>query len=492
MFVGGTGTALTKFRARPEEAHALMCGVLKRARAQGFLTRRLGRGVHLCDADAALLMLTLAPPADPRTEPRDTYLLSGTVTGGMPSELTRTLLSLVEDIGFTPLETSELRAGMPLLSNLTTRLDGVALVIVGHLMTDLVVQAEKALELGASAITVLCKDYPYQLRRRVSAHLRSSGVTVAPISVEAMRSHLSTVDHPTVVIDDGGYVLPSLLTEAPHLLSSVRGVVEQTMSGIYRLEPFSSLPVPVFSVAESRMKGTIESYWVADTAVRAVRDLIPDEPLEGRPALVIGFGNVGERLASVLRSLRMRVAVHDLDVLRRLSASEQGYTTSGDLSVLLRDHGPLLIFGTTGRGSLHDEHFGLLPPGAHLASVSSRDVEFDLPALAGQARRVDDLAVVGTRYHLRQGPVTVLADGFPVNFHHRESMSNRHSDLTMSALLVGASALAQPGHDFTPGHNVARSNAVLASSGLAEAFYSLGVPAPTVPSSRRPPARSRR
>jgi hypothetical protein len=50
--------------------------------------------VHLCDADAALLLLTLAPPLN---EPSDTYLLSGTVTGSTPCELTRTLFSLVEE-----------------------------------------------------------------------------------------------------------------------------------------------------------------------------------------------------------------------------------------------------------------------------------------------------------------------------------------------------------------------------------------------------------
>ncbi|MET8760304.1 hypothetical protein [Lentzea sp. NPDC004782] len=181
MFVGGTGTVVTRFRARPEEAHAVMCAVLSRARALGFLTRRLGRGVHLCDADAALLLLTLAPPVN---EPSDTYLLSGTVTGSTPCELTRTLFSLVEDISFTPLELEDLRESLPSLPGV----DDTPLMIVSHLTTDLVAQVEKAVELGAAAtaITVLHEDE--RPHRRVEAHLRSRGVTVAR-PLEAMAAH---------------------------------------------------------------------------------------------------------------------------------------------------------------------------------------------------------------------------------------------------------------------------------------------------------------
>lgn len=98
MFVGATATSVTTFRARPAEAHAVLCAVLRRLRAQGVLTTRLGRGAYLCDADAATLVVTLAPPADHRP---GTYLLSGTVTGSEPSELTRSLLACVEDIGRT-------------------------------------------------------------------------------------------------------------------------------------------------------------------------------------------------------------------------------------------------------------------------------------------------------------------------------------------------------------------------------------------------------
>ncbi|ANZ36373.1 hypothetical protein BBK82_10170 [Lentzea guizhouensis] len=96
MFIGATGTSVTTFRARPEEAHATLCAVLRRLRALGCSTNRVGRGLYVCDAHDATLVVTLAPPSD--ASAGDTYLLSGTVSGAPPSERTRSLLACVEEV----------------------------------------------------------------------------------------------------------------------------------------------------------------------------------------------------------------------------------------------------------------------------------------------------------------------------------------------------------------------------------------------------------
>ncbi|MFS8102012.1 hypothetical protein LFM09_33275 [Lentzea alba] len=93
MFVGGTGTSVRTFQAGPEEAHAVLCAVLHRLRGLGCKTTRLGRGLYLCDADATLMTLTLAPPSVGHSP--DTYLLTGTVTGG--GALSGALIACVEE-----------------------------------------------------------------------------------------------------------------------------------------------------------------------------------------------------------------------------------------------------------------------------------------------------------------------------------------------------------------------------------------------------------
>lgn len=94
MLVGATGTAVTTFQASPEDAHAVLCTVLRKVRALGCVTRRLGRGMFECDAGDAVLMLTMAPPTNPH--PADTYLLCATVTGALPSDLSRKLMACIE------------------------------------------------------------------------------------------------------------------------------------------------------------------------------------------------------------------------------------------------------------------------------------------------------------------------------------------------------------------------------------------------------------
>jgi S-adenosylhomocysteine hydrolase len=475
------GTASVTFQALPTDVGAVLAEA--RSGLDGVITRRLGPGAyHLDLAGRATVLLTVAPAARAREHLADSHVL--TVTVADRGDLTDTELdrvfAAVTGMPFTRTEVDAFVRQLPLTTGLTERiadkpLHDTGLVITGHFLTDLVVQVETLVALGArpEAITVLRKEYPYRYRNRVAAHLRRMGVTIAAVdsAADALAAHAGRVPGPSLVIDDGAYVLPALLG-APRLLPTFAAVVEQTMSGIVRLEPFGDdLPLLVFSVAQSAMNGAIESYWVADSAVRSVLGLLTDEKVEGRAALVIGFGNVGARIAEILRDRRMRVAVYDEDILRLLGAHEQGYVTARRLDELLRGHRPWLVVGGTGRTSLADTDLDCLPAGCHLVSVSSRNVEFDLAGLAERADAVEDLARIGTRYHLPAGPVTVLADGYPVNFHHGESMSNRHSDLTMAALAYAACVLARPDHGFLPGHNLARTNAALAASGLLERYY---------------------
>jgi adenosylhomocysteinase len=178
----------------------------------------------------------------------------------------------------------------------------------------------------------------------------------------------------------------------------------------------------------------------------------------------------------------MRVACYDRDLLRLLNAQEQGYVTAGSVSDLLSGHRPYLIVGSTGRTCLAGQEYQALSRDCILISVTSRTVEFDLAALTGGAVASEDLGVTGTRYSLPSGiTVTVLADGYPVNFHHAESVPNRQSDLVMSGLLVGAAALAAPLPAFRPGHNVELSNMVLENSGLLQRYYHLYGPAADAP-----------
>ncbi|MFJ9944974.1 Rossmann-fold NAD(P)-binding domain-containing protein [Streptomyces erythrochromogenes] len=383
-----------------------------------------------------------------------------------------------------------LREGKPLA--------GFALVVTGHFLTDLVHLVGCLAELGAplEAMTVLRKDYAYRWRHRVHGHLADLGVSVCdapdPDAVSRHTERARRLGLRCLALDDGGYVVPALLD---HVAAGLRpqaaaglwaGVVEQTMSGIYKLQGREQdLPFPVFSVAQSRLKGRIESYWIAEKAVATALELLPATKIEGQPALVIGYGQVGTQIAALLTQRRMRVAVHDADLLNLIDAHESGYTTARELDTLLTGHTPLIIFGATGRTSMSTREFQALERPAYLASVSSRDIEFDLPALIALDPTAEATPGHFRRTHRLPGgvDVTVLAGGRPVNFHETDSISNLHSDLVYAGMLTGACAVAA-GH-AAPGLDPAWADTVLEESGLLQDYYERYGP-PTTPKSTVP------
>lgn len=425
-------------------------------------------------------------PADPKASPEGTLALTMVLeaTDGLSSDQVRALLGAVRRVPFTECEMATLRSQMPLTGELPMFapagcLSSVAPVLTVHHMRDFLILVEAVREMGVppQAITVLDKGYPYQYTDRVDTHLTRQGITVWPWTrtPDALEDHVrraAQLGRRGLLVDDGGYTLPVLLQRRPDLLPHFTALVEQTISGITRLERWPQLPLPIFSVAESRMKATIESYGVADAAIRNTLRLLSEEKLEGQAALVVGYGRIGQQIAEVLQSRRMRVAVHDQQLVQLIAAQERGFVTGRCLSTLLREHQPMLIVGGTGRTCLRGEHAAAIRGDCYVVSTTSRDKEFAIGELAAEAVSVSDAGVLGLRLHLRSGAcVTLVADGYPVNFHRSESLPNRYSDLILASLLVGAATLAAPDHGFAAGHNVARSDQVLESCGLLERYY---------------------
>ncbi len=444
-------------------------------------------GILLRTTSDAVVEITMQPVRQAGSRPVDTFVVSTTVldAGRLSSSALNRVFAAGERVPLTGLEWSELVKQMPLTHGLPGHLPAGALgsvapVLTVHHMTDFLVLVDATRRLGvpAESVTVIDKGYRYQKAARVDAYLRQCGISVWPWTrtEEALADHASRANRANrvgLLIDDGGYTLPILMAQRPELLTSFCGLVEQTMSGITKLERFTNkLPMPIFSVAESRLKSTIESYGVADAAVRNILQLLPNEKFEGQAALVLGFGRIGEQVAEILRSRRMRVAVYDDAVVRLIAAHERGFVTNRFLALLVSQHRPLLIVGSSGRTSFRGEHAAALNRDCYLVSTTSRDTEFSLTELGDEATASVRAGILGRQLTLRNGvKATIVGDGFPINFHYAESMPNKYADLILASLLVGAATLASPGHGFVAGHNVAESDRVLESSGLLERYY---------------------
>lgn len=398
--------------------------------------------------------------------------------------------ALARDMALTAMVPDRLAQWLPMLSIPERPLAGLGGIFTIHHQTDFVLLLEVALQLGIdpALTTVIDKEYCYEYSRRVDAHVRRKlGVPVYGYSeiekglsdhIRRVDEHKTTAGAPTwtqtVVVDDGGYILPRLRKSFPSFLSLFKGVVEQTASGIWALEPFADdIPIPVFSVAESELKQAIEAHGVAQAGVTNVRRLLPQEKFDGRPAVVVGFGRVGQATSEVLRRNNVDVHVVEIGKGAQATARERGFRVSDDLLSTVAAVAPRYLFSCARPGAVHEQALLAIPCDCALISMTSRDVAIDKVALKTHFDATP-LGTLGTRYARDGVELLLLADGYPANFHYAESMPNQQSDIVMASLLVGAVALVCG--DWSPGNDAAGANAMLNEGTLLTDFMSIRPP----------------
>jgi S-adenosylhomocysteine hydrolase len=353
---------------------------------------------------------------------------------------------------------------------------------------------EAAVRLGLDPkyTTIIEKEYSYQHTQRIDSTLREDfGMAVYKYSDlrEAMEKHFQRIDdekfenrnitwRQTIVVDDGGYIYPTLHQEFARKMSLVRGVVEQTSSGISVLRPFErDNRIPIFNVAESDLKTTVEANGVATAGLRSVRSLLPHERIEGRSAVIIGYGRIGAALAEVLDYNNVRVAIYDTAVAQLVAGRERGFRVGQDLPDLISSARPRYIFACGHRNCMGQKEYSALSRDCYLISLTSRDYAFDKEALRTAATAVVDQGRLGTKYLLANASgevaATLIANGFPVNFHHSESMPNQQSDLVMASMLLGACYMAEAYDDMPTTCDPRAANQILSGSRLLERYLDL-------------------
>jgi adenosylhomocysteinase len=239
-----------------------------------------------------------------------------------------------------------------------------------------------------------------------------------------------------VFIDVGGYFsapLQRLDAEAPQYIA---GVVEDTTFGHNRyVRDVANLAVPVLSVARSGLKW-VEGRFVGRDAVAAMERILRDQgiALAGRRALVIGYGMIGSNVARALRSQDVNVSVYDILDYRNLQAFVDGFEVN--MKSELTRHADI-IFAATAAQALNVDEIEGCKDDVILASVGSRDTEFDVAALRDQAVHVTQIGEHLERFALQNTKQIVLANrGAAVNF-TLPSLPIEILDLVFAEILVG-------------------------------------------------------
>ena len=142
-----------------------------------------------------------------------------------------------------------------------------------------------------------------------------------------------------------------------NILANIRGVTEETTTGVHRLYEMQrdgELPFPAFNVNDSVTKSKFDNlYGCRESLVDGIKRAT-DVMIAGKIALVCGFGDVGKGCAQSLRGLGATVWITEIDPICALQAAMEGYrvvtmdqacdqadifvTATGNLRVIAHDH----------------------------------------------------------------------------------------------------------------------------------------------------------
>ena len=133
---------------------------------------------------------------------------------------------------------------------------------------------------------------------------------------------------PNMLLDDGGDLTKIMHEDYPELLEAVRGVSEETTTGVLRLlemQEAGSLKIPAFNVNDSVTKSKFDNlYGCRESLTDGIRRAT-DVMLSGKVAVVNGYGDVGKGSASSLRNGGARVIVTEVDPICALQAAMEGF-----------------------------------------------------------------------------------------------------------------------------------------------------------------------
>jgi len=187
---------------------------------------------------------------------------------------------------------------------------------------------------------------------------------------------------PNMILDDGGDLTQVMHEKYPELLGAVRGLSEETTTGVHRLEEMARterLLVPAFNVNDSVTKSKFDNlYGCRESLVDGLKRAT-DVMVAGKIALVAGYGDVGKGCAQSLRGLGATVWVTEIDPICALQAAMEGFRV-----VSMEEAAPAANIFVTATGNVNVirlEHMRAMKNDAIVCNIGHFDSEIDIASL---------------------------------------------------------------------------------------------------------------
>ena len=280
----------------------------------------------------------------------------------------------------------------------------------------------RTLQAGGADVA-LCASNPLSTQDDNAASLAADfGVRVYAVRGEDSKTYYRHIHQaldlrPTLTLDDGADLVTALHKERTELLKGIVASMEETTTGVVRLRAMArdgALKIPVISVNDAHTKFMFDNRYgtgqsTLDGIMRATNLL-----LAGRTVVIAGYGWCGRGVASRARGLGAKVVVAEVDPLRALEATMDGFDVRPMAEAAKA--GDLFITLTGNKHVIRHEHFQAMKDGAVVCNSGHFNVELDLPALQSLAKAVTEARTNVEAYALKDGrTIYVLGEGRLVN-----------------------------------------------------------------------------
>lgn len=226
------------------------------------------------------------------------------------------------------------------------------------------------------------------------------------------------------------------------IAENVKGVTEETTTGVHRLYHFAedgTLPFPAINVNDAVTKSKFDNKYGTRHSVIDGLNRGTDTLIGGKKALVCGYGDVGKGVTEALKGQGANVAVTEVDPINALQAMMEGFDV-----VRVEDfigQADIVITATGNKDIITFEHMLEMKHLAVLGNIGHFDNEIDMASLLHR----DDVSRTNIKpqvdeFNLPNGrSIIVLSEGRLLNLgnatgHPSFVMSNSFADQTIAQI----------------------------------------------------------
>jgi len=258
-----------------------------------------------------------------------------------------------------------------------------------HMTIQTAVLIETLVELGADVRWSSCNIFSTQ--DHAAAAIAKRGIPVYAWKGETEEEYIWCIKQtiegkkdwkPNMLLDDGGDLTALMHKEYKALLKSVKGLSEETTTGIKalkKMEAEKKLLVTAINVNDSVTKSKFDNlYGCRESLVDGIKRAT-DVMISGKTAIVAGFGDVGKGSAASLRQSGARVMVTEVDPICALQAAMEGYKV-----VLMEEaiaDADIVVTATGNKDIVTADHMRKMKDRSILCNIGHFDKEIQVEAL---------------------------------------------------------------------------------------------------------------